>query len=252
MHPDQQLERRLRDQQAHNYEAAQHRMRTRWFVWARDKAATLALGPMARILDAGCGTGSALEHFDRFASTTIIGVDLSTEFLKVAQVKAQRALLVCADLSALPLPDSYFDGVACLGVLTCMPQELHLSAVRELARVTRSGGVLVVQVYNAQVASAYDRVVGEGRFDNGMYYYTFSRAETCKLLHEGGWRVERVAGFGVVRHLCALVRGGMRAYKAFARILAPLEVMITRYGGSRFAPWGEYLYLTCVRTPRAV
>lgn len=250
MHPDQQLEKQLRDQQAHNYDAAQHRMRTRWFVWARDKAAALALAGTTRILDAGCGTGSALAHFENFGSETTIGVDLSIEFLKVAQGRASRPLLICADLSSLPFPDGYFDGIACLGVLTCMPQELHPSAVRELARVTREGGLLVVQVYNAQVAAVYNRVAGSGRFENGMHYHTFSREETCNLLFQCGWEVKRVAGFGVIRHLCALVRGGMRFYRLFARILAPVEVIITRYGSSRFAQCGEYIYVTCVRASR--
>jgi ubiquinone/menaquinone biosynthesis C-methylase UbiE len=96
-----------------------------------------------RVLEAGCGTGLVLERLRGFAGEAV-GVDLSRGMLERAR---ERALPVAqADIGRLPFPDASFDVVCSFKVLA------HVAAieeaVRELMRVTRPGGHLVLEFYN--------------------------------------------------------------------------------------------------------
>ena len=77
----------------------------------------VALG--ARILDAGCGTGSyALDLAQR--GYVVTGLDLSVPLLTEARKRASHGrasvTLVCGDILALPFAPHY-DGILCRGVL---------------------------------------------------------------------------------------------------------------------------------------
>jgi len=51
-----------------------------------------------------------------------------------------------ARVDSIPLPDRSFDGAVCLGVVAYLPSEA--TALRELARVIKPGGLLVISIYN--------------------------------------------------------------------------------------------------------
>jgi SAM-dependent methyltransferase len=245
--PDLAIERSVRDREAHSYDAFQTALRSRWFVWARDTVARHWLRREARILDAGCGTGSFLARLAGGDRPRAVGCDLSVESLKVVRSRRTGAALLCADLTRLPFGSLSFDGVALLGVLQSIPLPLQEAVLRELARVARKGARLTVQVYNARTAPTFDRKVGAGRFRSGMFYYTFGVDELEGLLARAGWRIVRVRGFGVLHYLSCRIRGGFRIYKLLARVVVPLEGAVTLWGGARSARYGEYLYALCVR-----
>ncbi len=100
-----------------------------------------------RILDVGCGTGTAEVKLSRLHLTqvTLVAVDLlpdrAREALAAARSHNIRASFAAADAGALPFSDASFDSAFCVAVLQ------HIGdvpgAVRELARVTRPGGRIV-------------------------------------------------------------------------------------------------------------
>lgn len=101
-------------------------------------------GRGADVLEAGCGTGLLLERIARFAARAR-GVDLSGGMLAHAR---ERGLdVVQASITALPYADESFDLVCSFKVLA------HVSDIRaalaEMARVTRPGGVVLAEFYNA-------------------------------------------------------------------------------------------------------
>jgi ubiquinone/menaquinone biosynthesis C-methylase UbiE len=124
-------------------------LRERWWddaftVFVRD---TVQPRAGRRILDVGCGTGTAEVRLSRLHLTqvAIVAVDLSAdrvgEALSAARSHNIRASFAAADGCALPFTDASFDSTFCVAVLQ------HIadvgSAVRELARVTRPGGRVV-------------------------------------------------------------------------------------------------------------
>jgi len=92
-----------------------------------------------QILDAGCGVGAFSEPWVR--ENTVHGVDFSEKSLEFAAGRGLKTLN--GDLGALPFADGTFDVVVCIGVIQLIPQVEPILA--ELARVTKPGGVLLVQ-----------------------------------------------------------------------------------------------------------
>ena len=99
------------------------------------------IGPLAgkRILDAGCGVGAFSEPWTR--ANTVIGVDFSKKSLEFAAARGLQTL--SADLTALPFESGSFDLVVCIGVIQLI--ENYQPVLAELARVTKPGGMLLVQ-----------------------------------------------------------------------------------------------------------
>ena len=104
----------------------------------------------ARILDLGCGAGVLTELLleDGFRPTAC---DLSQDMLELARSRLQRFptasfRLAQADVEHLPFEDAEFDIVLCLGVLGYI--ENTDSAVAEIRRVIKPGGVLFTTVRN--------------------------------------------------------------------------------------------------------
>lgn len=99
------------------------------------------LPPSCTVLDAACGTG---RHSRVLAARghRIVGVDLSPEMLAKARQAVPSGAFHEGSLAALPLPDRAVDAVVCALALVHVP-DLD-PAIRELARVLRPGGRVIV------------------------------------------------------------------------------------------------------------
>jgi SAM-dependent methyltransferase len=96
------------------------------------------------VADVGCGNGAYLaELVRRGHAGPVLGLDLSAGMLGSARRRAPGARLVVADAAALPLRDEATDLTLAIHMLYHVPEPS--AAVRELRRITRPGGrVLVV------------------------------------------------------------------------------------------------------------
>ena len=97
-------------------------------------------------LDAGCGTGGflarvrALGTFDR-----LCGFDVSAEAVDFARETVPEADVRVAPLDAIPFDDADFDLACSLDVLQHVPSGALEKGLRELHRVLRPGGALLVR-----------------------------------------------------------------------------------------------------------
>jgi SAM-dependent methyltransferase len=108
----------------------------------------LAQTPGARVLDLGVGTGRELSAL-LDAGHQPTGLDISPAMLARCAARARPVPLVEADLYApLPFPGQSFDAVLALhGTLAHPPGGLALGKLaREIDRVLRPGGVVVIEV----------------------------------------------------------------------------------------------------------
>ena len=97
-----------------------------------------------RALDVGCGTGNLTGHLIA-AGATVTAADLSARFLAVVRERFRSGLDGVQALNGRdlrPLADNTFGLVAAYSVLHHVPD--YLSMVREMARVTAPGGVLMI------------------------------------------------------------------------------------------------------------
>lgn len=105
-----------------------------------------------RILDNGCGVGNL---FEKIPGKRIVGLDLSREMLRYAATRSDR--LVLGNSQELPFKDDSFDLVFCRSLLHHLPQpEL---AVREMHRVLKAKGEIVVVDTNTSLLSVLPRMI---------------------------------------------------------------------------------------------
>ena len=97
------------------------------------------------ILDVGAGTGALAQALLQRAKFSIEATDISKEMLKVANSKRiyQRSFL--SDLTKkIPVDNSFYDGVVSSGTFT--HGHVGPSAMDELVRVTKAGGLVTISV----------------------------------------------------------------------------------------------------------
>lgn len=123
----------------------------------------------ASVLDVGCGTGLVGRELRlRGYAGRLTGLDLSEASLELARETGAYDALERADLQqALAIEDHSVDAVVCVGVMTYLPDVEPFW--RELARVVRPGGLVVVtqreDLWESRGCQAVvDRLTDEGRW----------------------------------------------------------------------------------------
>jgi SAM-dependent methyltransferase len=101
----------------------------------------LATSPAGVALDAACGTGRHTRRLVELGHRAV-GVDTTPAMLERARAAAPGAALVRGDLCGLPLRPASVDLAVCSLALDHAPG--LLGPIRELARVVRPGGRLVI------------------------------------------------------------------------------------------------------------
>jgi GMP synthase-like glutamine amidotransferase/SAM-dependent methyltransferase len=106
----------------------------------------MGLRPGRRALDVGCGSGRALPALraEVGAEGMVLGVELTPAMLTAAakEGRADLARLLMADACRLPLAAGAVDGIFSAGLVDHVPDPA--AALREWARVTAMGGVLLL------------------------------------------------------------------------------------------------------------
>jgi SAM-dependent methyltransferase len=143
----------------------------------------LPLPRPAAVLDAGCGSGRTLELLQRYGS--VAGIELDPEAAEQARRRGVGEV-VEGRLEELPWPDASFDLVTCLDVVEHTPDDRV--TLRELRRVTRPGGWLLVTV------PAYQSLWSRHDVAN-HHYRRYGRASLRAAATEAGWQVRRLTSF---------------------------------------------------------
>jgi demethylmenaquinone methyltransferase / 2-methoxy-6-polyprenyl-1,4-benzoquinol methylase len=124
-------------------------------VWRRATAAALALRPGERVLDLGAGTGVSTVDLAK-SGAYAVGSDISLGMLGVGRRVRPQVPLVAGDALALPFADASFDAVTISFALRNIGDTA--GALREMARVTRPGGRLVVCEFSHPTVPVFRKV----------------------------------------------------------------------------------------------
>lgn len=153
-------------------------------------------GDDLRVLDVACGTGgflrllgSALPRLD------YTGLDLSEAYLAYARERCRalsRLSLVQGNAEEMPFRDEWFDAVSSVYLFHELPKDARRNAMREMLRVLKPGGVLVIED-SAQLSDSGELARVLANFANDFhepYYKGYIRDDLAEALRETGFDVE--------------------------------------------------------------
>jgi demethylmenaquinone methyltransferase/2-methoxy-6-polyprenyl-1,4-benzoquinol methylase len=123
--------------------------------WRRATRRALDLRPGERVLDLAAGTGVSTEELARSGAYPV-GVDISLGMLRAGRAARPGVTLLAGDALALPFEDGAFDAAT----ISFGLRNVHDTgaALRELARVTRPGGRLVICEFSHPTSTAFRAV----------------------------------------------------------------------------------------------
>lgn len=180
---------------------------------ARGESGLDRLGAEGPLLDAGCGTGGLLVAAAS-AGQQVTGLDIALRWLVIAQKRLQEAgltaELICADITAPPLPPDSFARIAASDLFEHLPDQAD--GAQALRRLARPGARLLVTGANRFTLAPYPLaglwgvgflpaglrrkyVIRRRGFDTLRYAVLTSPGQMARLL--------RAAGFARVR-ACAI------------------------------------------------
>jgi ubiquinone/menaquinone biosynthesis C-methylase UbiE len=135
-----------------------------------------------KILDVGCGTGAILKQLGNPERN--VGIDLAPEAISFCRERGLNNVRQ-GDIHALPFPDASFDAVICSSVLYHQWVSDVEGAIREMHRVLRPGGVLLINVPAFPfLHSAHDEAVMTAR--------RFRKPEIRELLRKQNFKIRRL------------------------------------------------------------
>jgi ubiquinone/menaquinone biosynthesis C-methylase UbiE len=149
-----------------------------------------SLRPGVVVLDAACGTGRHTAWVEA-QGCRAIGIDVTAAMLRRASAAAPRMSFVQGDLRALPLASASVDACVCALALCHLPRLTPV--LRELARVVRPGGRLVVSDPHGRGAYAGGQgFYGTGGVTRARFIRNYHRqaSEWIRAFGESGFTIE--------------------------------------------------------------
>lgn len=189
--------------------------------WRKAVADALQVSPGDRILDLAAGTGTSSEAF-RVRGADVVACDFSLGMLQVGHERLPHLAFVAGDGMALPFADDSFDAAT----ISFGLRNIHdpRAGLREMLRVTRPGGLLVVcefssptwppfrTIYSEYLMKALPAVATKVSSNAAAYEYLAEsiaawpdQAGLAAMIAETGWR--QVAWRNLSGGIVALHRG---------------------------------------------
>jgi 2-polyprenyl-3-methyl-5-hydroxy-6-metoxy-1,4-benzoquinol methylase len=150
-----------------------------------DAAVLTALGELEgkNVLDGGCGEGYLSREIHQ-RGATVTGLDVSTSLIEAASSERDRLGLTrlkhyVAGLEAIPEDDATFDAVVCNHVMTDV--EDAAEALKEIGRVTKIGGKLVILMLHPCFYTAHAERNASGTIPVDRYFNTRNISQNFKV-----------------------------------------------------------------------
>lgn len=145
----------------------------------------------SRVLDVATGTGKQAFAFAK-KGYEVVGIDLSEAMLSVAKKKNKfkNARFEVADATNLPFDDNSFDISSVSFALHDMPLSIREKVLKEMVRVTRDEGIVVVTDYGLPKNKVGKFLIYHfTALFEAEYYENFIRSDLEALLNRNRIRI---------------------------------------------------------------
>jgi SAM-dependent methyltransferase len=167
-----------------------------------------------RVIDCGCGTGYNMRLLQCYGR--VVGFDLNAHGVEMA--RSAGAAVVRADAARAPFASGIFDLATSFDVVQCL--EPDAAVVREMARMVRPGGAVVVTIAALEIL----------RGDHSVSWHEVRRytpGMARQLFEQAGLRVERVSFlFGSLFPLMLTVRFVQRLLRPFRAFRPDTDIAV--------------------------
>ena len=113
------------------------------------------VGELGPVCDLGCGPGQIARYL-RHQGVNTLGVDLSPKMIAEAQRLNPEIHFHQGDMLSLPDQDNSWGGIAAFYCIIHIPREQIVDALREMKRVLKPGGLLLVTFHIGQETKHLD------------------------------------------------------------------------------------------------
>jgi ubiquinone/menaquinone biosynthesis C-methylase UbiE len=96
------------------------------------------------ILDIGCSTGACAASIVSMESNSYVGLDIEADYVALAARRAPAGRFVAMDARVMAFPDATFDLAMFIGVMHHMDDTLVKDCLRDVARVLKPAGRVLV------------------------------------------------------------------------------------------------------------
>ena len=138
--------------------------------------------------DMGCGPGHVARYLQAH-NVQVCGVDLSAELVERARRLNPGIEFQQADMMALDIPDEAWVGIVAFYSLIHIPRVEMVQALRELRRVLRPGGVLLLSFHIGDETLHLDDWCGEKVC---LDFFFFRSTEMASYLRAADFEVEEI------------------------------------------------------------
>ncbi len=134
------------------------------------------------ILDIGCGPGRDVKYFSD-NGYKVVGIEYSAGMLAQARRMVPEADFREMDMRRLGFKNGSFDAVWANASLHHLPKDQAETAVKEMARVLKRGGIVYLSVINGPGKDAHE--INE----DGRQFFSYRLEELEKLLDKNGLKM---------------------------------------------------------------
>ena len=157
------------------------------------------VSPSGQVLEIGCGTGRDMAWFE-LQGIRVTGIDLSAGMLTFARSLVHGPLCLM-NMCQIGLSAGYFDGAWSAASLLHLPKQTAPQALREIKRVLKPGGMLVVSVQEGDGEGWEESYVPGVR----RFFARYQGDEMAMMLSRAGFALRT----------CAAARGGRRDWLSY-------------------------------------
>jgi SAM-dependent methyltransferase len=151
----------------------------------RVAAATIGRG---EVCDMGCGPGQVARYL-RDAGTTVFGLDLSPRMLEQARQLNPDIRFREGNMMALDLPDGNLAGITAFYAIVNIPKEFLIVVFREMARVLRPDGLLLLAFHTGDETFHEDELWD---LPISMDFFFFQPSAMRNYMEAAGLAVEEI------------------------------------------------------------